>query len=103
MDGTPISRAEYHSYLEERTLFEGYCPLEYSSDDHWVTEFTFNISNDGRRYTENFNVYTYQSLCQAYQNNSGNITFLFKVKLFVLGENNKSMIAFTLPQIYLYV
>ena len=101
MDGTPISTAEYHSYLEERTLFEGYCPLEYSSDDHWVTEFTFNISNDGRRYTENFNVYTYQSLCQEYQNNSGNIAFLFKVELFVLGENNKSMIAFTLPQIYL--
>ena len=97
MDGTSLSTAEYHSYLEERTLFEGYCPLEYSNDDHWVTEFTFNISNDGRRYTDNFNVYTYQSLCQEYKNNSGNITFLFKVSLFVLGENNKFMIAFTLP------
>ena len=78
-DGSTLSTTDYEVTLQERTLFEGYCLLEYSSDDHWVTEFTFNVSNDGSRFTENFNVYTYQSLCQEYQNNTGNITFVFKV------------------------
>ena len=78
-DGTTLSTTHYEADLQERTLFEGFCPLEYSNDEHWVTEFTFNISNDGSRFTENYNVYTYQSLCQIYQNNTGNITFLFKV------------------------
>ena len=82
-NGTTLTTTDYQVNLQERTLFEGYCPLEYSSDDHWVTEFTFNVSNDGSRYTENFHVYTYQSLCQEYQNNTGNITFLFKVYFLV--------------------
>lgn len=59
-----MSVKEYDVSLQERTLVEGFCPLEYSSNNHWVTEFTFNISNDGSRFTENFHVYTYQSLCQ---------------------------------------
>lgn len=75
-----MSVKEYDVSLQERTLVEGFCPLEYSSNNHWVTEFTFNISNDGSRFTENFHVYTYQSLCQEYQNDTGNITFVFKVR-----------------------
>lgn len=75
-----MSVKEYDVSLQERTLVEGFCPLEYSSNNHWVTEFTFNISNDGSRFTENFHVYTYQSLCQEYQNDTGSITFVFKVR-----------------------
>lgn len=78
-DGSSVSIDDYVVGLEERTLFEGFCPLEYDSSNHWVTEFSFNISNDGSRFTENFQVYTYQSLCQEYQNDTGNITFVFKV------------------------
>lgn len=75
-----MSVKEYDVSLQERTLVEGFCPLKYISDNHWVTEFTFNISNDGSRFTENFHVYTYQSLCQEYRNDKGNITFVFKVR-----------------------
>nr|XP_022310403.1 uncharacterized protein LOC111115834 isoform X2 [Crassostrea virginica] len=77
-DGITVSMVDYEANLQERTLFEGFCPLEYTSDDHWVTAFTFNISNDGSRFTEIYFVYTYQSLCQEYQNNTGTVTFLFK-------------------------
>nr|XP_022312815.1 uncharacterized protein LOC111117870 isoform X2 [Crassostrea virginica] len=78
VDGITVSIVDYEANLQERTLFEGFCPLEYTSDDHWVTEFTFNISNDGSRFTDIYFVYTYQSLCQEYQNNTGTVTFLFK-------------------------
>lgn len=57
-----MSVKEYDVSLQERTLVEGFCPLKYISDNHWVTEFTFNISNDGSRFTENFHVYTYTNL-----------------------------------------
>ena len=82
MDGITVSTIDYEANLQERTLFEGFCPLEYTSDNHWVTEFTFNISNDGSRFTDIYFVYTYQSLCQEYQNNTGTVTFLFKVHKF---------------------
>lgn len=78
-EGTSISVVNYVIGLEERTLFEGYCPLEYDTSNNWVTEFSFNISNDGSRFTENFQVYTYQSFCQEFRNDTGNITFVFKV------------------------
>lgn len=71
---------DYVVGLEERTMFEGFCPLEYDTTNHWVTIFSFNVSNDGSRFTENFHVYTYQSLCQEYRNDTGNITFVFKVR-----------------------
>ncbi|XP_061167273.1 uncharacterized protein LOC133176126 [Saccostrea echinata] len=77
-NGTVLSETNYESSLQERTLFEGYCPLNYNTDDNWVTEFRFNVSNDGSRYTDNYNIYTYQSLCQKLKNDTGNITFIFK-------------------------
>ncbi|XP_061167222.1 von Willebrand factor D and EGF domain-containing protein-like [Saccostrea echinata] len=76
-DGTH-SKEFFQSGLEPRTLFEGYCPLSYSTESHWVTEFTFNVSNDGIRFTDTFNVYTYQSDCQEFKNISGNISFTLK-------------------------
>ncbi|XP_062609644.1 uncharacterized protein LOC134271468 [Saccostrea cucullata] len=77
-DGSVLSETNLEISLQERTLFEGYCPLYYNADYHWVTEFRFNISNDGSQFTDSYNVYTYQSLCQEIKNDTGNITFTFK-------------------------
>ncbi|XP_062601346.1 uncharacterized protein LOC134263057 isoform X2 [Saccostrea cucullata] len=77
-NGSYVELDYFEKKLEERTLFEGYCPLEYASTPTWVTYFIFNVSNDGRSFTENYNVYTYQSLCQEYHNKSGKISFTFK-------------------------
>ncbi|XP_062587324.1 von Willebrand factor D and EGF domain-containing protein-like [Saccostrea cucullata] len=64
--------------LQERTLFEGFCPLPYDTTDIWTTEVKFNISNDGVRYTDTYNVIIYQSHCQEYHNESGNVYFTLK-------------------------
>ncbi|XP_061176970.1 uncharacterized protein LOC133185680 [Saccostrea echinata] len=77
-NGSSVMLDYFEKNLEERTLFEGYCPLEYATTPTWVTFFTFNVSNDGRHFTENYNVYTYQSLCQEFHNDSGKISFTFK-------------------------
>ncbi|XP_056007282.1 uncharacterized protein LOC125666050 [Ostrea edulis] len=77
-DGTLVSQAYLQKSLQPRTLFEGYCSLSYTAEPSWVTEFTFNVTNDGSRFTDSYNVYTYQSLCQEYQNTSGNVSFAMK-------------------------
>ncbi|XP_056003375.1 uncharacterized protein LOC125657435 isoform X3 [Ostrea edulis] len=64
--------------LEERTLFEGYCPLPVNTSGTWTTEIKFNISNDGVRFTETYNVIIYQSQCQEYHNQSGDVFFTVK-------------------------
>lgn len=66
---------QYNTKLEERTLFEGYCSLEYGSGDSWITAFQFNISNDGTQFTDSHTVYIYQSACQTFNNDSGNVYF----------------------------
>ncbi|XP_062603868.1 von Willebrand factor D and EGF domain-containing protein-like [Saccostrea cucullata] len=78
VDGASLATESYQIGLQERTLFEGFCPLQYSSLRPWVTFFQFNISNDDKSFTKTFNVYTFQSLCQEYQNNSGDIYYTFK-------------------------
>lgn len=78
-DGTLVSQAYLQNSLQPRTLFEGYCSLSYTAEPSWVTEFTFNVTNDGSRFTDSYNVHTYQSLCQEYQNTSGNVSFAMKV------------------------
>lgn len=65
--------------LEERTLFEGYCPLPVNRSGTWTTEIKFNISNDGARFTDTYNVFIYQSQCQEYHYESGNVFFTLKV------------------------
>lgn len=70
---------QYNTKLEERTLFEGYCSLEYGSGDSWITAFQFNISNDGTQFTDSHTVYIYQSACQTFNNDSGNVYFTLQV------------------------
>ncbi|XP_061185215.1 uncharacterized protein LOC133193273 [Saccostrea echinata] len=64
--------------LQERTLFEGFCPLPYDTSGIWMTEIKFNISNDGVRFTDTYQVIIYQSHCQEYHNESGNVYFTLK-------------------------
>nr|XP_022293366.1 von Willebrand factor D and EGF domain-containing protein-like [Crassostrea virginica] len=70
-----MSATSYSVNLEERTLFEGYCSLQYGPATSWITAFRFNLSNDGTQYSENYTVYVYQSQCQTFQNDSGAINF----------------------------
>nr|XP_022287219.1 von Willebrand factor D and EGF domain-containing protein-like [Crassostrea virginica] len=70
-----MSTGSYNVRLEERTLFEGYCRLQYGSESSWITRFQFNLSNDGNHYSENYLVYVYDSNCQTFHNDSGDIYF----------------------------
>lgn len=65
--------------VEEKTLFEGYCPLLFNISGTWTTEIKFNISNDGFQFTDTYNVIIYQSQCQEYHNQSGEVFFTLKV------------------------
>ncbi|XP_056001131.1 uncharacterized protein LOC125656824 [Ostrea edulis] len=65
----------YNTSLEERTLFEGFCRLVYETNNTWVTQFVFNMSNDEAFYSDTFSVYVYQSECQIVNNYTGNIFF----------------------------
>ncbi|XP_062578434.1 von Willebrand factor D and EGF domain-containing protein-like [Saccostrea cucullata] len=77
-DGKLITTELFQTTLEERTLFEGYCSLQYSNTATWVSFFQFNVSHDGQNFTETFDVYTFQSMCQEYHNDSGKIYYTFK-------------------------
>ncbi|XP_056017049.1 von Willebrand factor D and EGF domain-containing protein-like [Ostrea edulis] len=77
MTKTNITASEesYTVDLEERTLFEGYCRLEYSQTNTWSTTFQFKISNDGTQFSEIYSVYVYQSQCQIFNNDTGSVYF----------------------------
>ncbi|XP_048779375.2 von Willebrand factor D and EGF domain-containing protein-like isoform X2 [Ostrea edulis] len=77
MTETNITASEesYTVDLEERTLFEGYCRLEYSQTNTWSTTFQFKISNDGTQFSEIYSVYVYQSQCQIFNNDTGSVYF----------------------------
>ncbi|XP_061171058.1 von Willebrand factor D and EGF domain-containing protein-like [Saccostrea echinata] len=72
---TVSAQEKYTVNLEERTLYEGYCKLEYATTPSWVTFFTFNISNDGNQFSNSFEVYVYQSKCQIFNNDTGSVNF----------------------------
>ena len=74
-----MSTGSYNVRLEERTLFEGYCRLQYGLESSWITKFQFNLSNDGNHYSENYLVYVYDSNCQTFHNDSGDIYFTLQV------------------------
>ena len=76
---TEISTSSYTVKLEERTLSEGYVNLRYGTDKSWITTFHFNMSNDDMRFSELYTVYVYQSKCQTFNNNSGEISFTLQV------------------------
>lgn len=71
------------SNLMVRTLFDGECPILQSHEEEtFASHFTFAITNDEIRFTEKMSMYTYQSHCQDFQNNSGVIIFTLKVYIF---------------------
>ncbi|XP_048750156.2 uncharacterized protein LOC125662024 [Ostrea edulis] len=73
-----VQEEQMQLHLEERTLFEGYCPLHINTSGTWTTEIKFNISNDGVRFTDTYNVFIYQSKCQEYHSESGKVFFTLK-------------------------
>ncbi|XP_061190172.1 von Willebrand factor D and EGF domain-containing protein-like [Saccostrea echinata] len=75
---TTVTEEHKQVQLQERTLFEGFCPHSVNSSGLWITEITFNISNDGLRFTDTYEIYIYQSECQEYHNESGNVFFTLK-------------------------
>lgn len=77
------SVTSYRVKLEESTLFEGYCGLEYGLERSWITTFQFNLSNDGTQFTNSYTVYIYQSECQIFNNVSGKINFTLQVSSFL--------------------
>ncbi|XP_048767376.2 uncharacterized protein LOC125674294 [Ostrea edulis] len=69
------SQESYTVSLEERTLYEGYCRLDYSLTNTWSTTFEFKISNDGTQFSEMYYVCVYQSECQIFNNDTGSVYF----------------------------
>ena len=65
--------------LEERTLFEGYVSLQYGQENTWITTFRFNMSNDDTQFSEMYTVHVYQSKCQTFNNESGDVSFTLQV------------------------
>lgn len=78
----------YNTSLEERTLFEGFCRLVYETNNTWVTQFVFNMSNDEAFYSDTFSVYVYQSECQIVNNYTGNIFFTLQVSFHITGTTS---------------
>ena len=80
MSNVAVSTTFYNVPLEERTLFEGYCNLQYGQETSWITKFNFNLSNHGMQYSNTYSVYVYQSNCQIFQNDTGTIRFDLQVR-----------------------
>lgn len=76
---TVSSQTSYTVELQERTLYEGFCSLEYGPESSFYTTFHFNMSNDGTQFSPQYTVYVYQSACQTFQNISGNIKVTLQV------------------------
>nr|XP_022287798.1 uncharacterized protein LOC111100335 [Crassostrea virginica] len=72
---TGVSTEFYTVQLEERTLFEGYVSLQYGQENTWITTFRFNMSNDDTQFSEMYTVHVYQSKCQTFNNESGDVSF----------------------------
>lgn len=77
-----MSTTSYNVRLEENTLYEGSCSLQYGPKTSWITMFHFNLSNDATQVSETYRVYVYQSECQTFHNNSGIISFTLQVSKF---------------------
>ncbi|XP_061170968.1 von Willebrand factor D and EGF domain-containing protein-like [Saccostrea echinata] len=73
-----LRRESTKNTLKERTLFEGYCPIPFNTTGIWTTEINFKISNDKLRFTDTYQIFIYQSTCQEYHNDSGNVFFTLK-------------------------
>lgn len=55
---TVTSQTSYTVELQERTLYEGFCSLEYGPESSFYTTFYFNLSNDGTQFSPQMFMYT---------------------------------------------
>lgn len=79
-NGTVTTVSTYEVRLKERTLFEGYCTLEFSDKLSWMTVVQFNLTTDGgRHYSKNYTLHIYQSVCQNIHDEFGIISTSLKV------------------------
>lgn len=78
-NGTVTTVSSYEVRLKERTLFEGYCTLEFNDKPSWMTVFQFNLTTDGRHYSKNYTVHIYQSVCQKIHDEFGIVSTSLKV------------------------
>lgn len=78
-NGTIFTNEAIKISLHEITLFEASCALIYETSESWFTEFVFNVTNDGEKFTEKHSVYIYQSQCQTLTNESGIVRVLLQV------------------------
>lgn len=73
--GMPLNEEMYTYQVElrEKTLFESSCSLMYEKSDSWFSKFVLKLTNDGVQFTEEYTMFVYQSECQIFKNESGNI------------------------------
>lgn len=69
----------YQVELREKTLFESSCSLMYEKSDSWFSKFVLKLTNDGVQFTEEYTMFVYQSECQIFKNESGNINISLQV------------------------
>ena len=77
--------AHFEQPLTAHSLFRGSCLLPFARDTEWVTQYTLNVSYDGKEFTESINLYVYQSECQKHVSNDGRDQFLLKVEYRMVG------------------
>ena len=87
-DGSAINVAHFEQPLIAHNLFRGSCLLPFVRDTAWVTQYTLNVSNDGKEFTKAINLYVYQSECQQHISDDGRDQFLLKVEYEMVGYSN---------------
>ncbi|XP_062574323.1 von Willebrand factor D and EGF domain-containing protein-like, partial [Saccostrea cucullata] len=63
-NNTIVYTSDTEEPLDDRTLFQGACPLPEDNRVTWITKFTFKISYDRNQFSPSYSIYKYQSECQ---------------------------------------
>ena len=88
------------AYLEQpltaHNLFRGSCLLPFVHDAAWVTQYTLNVSYDGKEFTESIKLYVYQSECQKHISDDGRDQFLLKVEYQMVGYSSIDILSIQL-------
>ena len=87
-DGSAINTAHFEQPLIAHNLFRGSCLLPLARDTEWVIQYIFNVSYDGKEFTESIKLHVYQSECQQYIFNDGRDQFLLKVEYQMVKYSN---------------
>ena len=95
-DGSAIDIAHFEQPLTAHNLFRGSCLLPFARDTAWVTEYTLNVSYDGKEFTESIKLYVYQSECQKHIPDDGRDQFLLKVEFQMVKYSNIDILSIQL-------